>query len=383
VTAMQVPFLDLSRQYRRMRQEIHRAVERTLESGRYVLGEELSAFEREFAAYCGTREAVGVGSGTEALHLALRACGVQAGDAVITPPNTAVPTVCGIVSANARPVFVDIDPGTFTLGPEKLRAYLKAQRPPFRTKAVVAVHLYGHPADMRPVLEVSRQYGLKVIEDAAQAHGAEYAGRRAGCLGDAGCFSFYPTKNLGAYGDAGMVVTDDAEVAERVRMLRNYGEEAKYQNRMEGVNSRLDEIHAAVLRAKLKHLEEWVTARRRLARLYGKLLAQAPVALPAEMPSVRHSYHLYVVRSTQRDGLQKHLRDNGIGTSIHYPMPVHFQKAYRHLGYTEGDFPQAERACREVLSLPLYPELTEEEVQYVASAVGSFPMEGQEGRCHA
>ncbi len=383
MTAMQVPFLDLSRQYRRIREEIHRAVERTLESGRYILGEELAAFEREFAAYCGAREAVGVGSGTEALHLALRACGVQAGDAVITAPNTAVPTVCGIVSANAQPVFVDIDPDSFTLEPEKLRAYLKAQPPPFRAKAVVAVHLYGHPADMGPVLEVSREYGLKVIEDAAQAHGAEYAGRKAGCLGDAGCFSFYPTKNLGAYGDAGMVVTDDAGVAERVRMLRNYGEEAKYQNCIEGVNSRLDEIHAAILRAKLKHLAEWVAARRRLAQLYGELLAQAPVALPAEAPPARHSYHLYVLRSVRRDGLQKHLRDNGIGTSIHYPMPVHFQKAYRHLGYKEGDLPQAERACREVLSLPLYPELTEEEVRYVASAVGSFPAEVQERQSHS
>ena len=228
---------------------------------------------------------------------------------------------------------------------------------------------------MHPILKVAREYGLKVIEDAAQAHGAEYAGRRAGCLGDAGCFSFYPTKNLGAYGDAGMVVTDDPAVAERVRRLRNYGEEAKYQNSLEGFNSRLDEIQAAILRAKLKHLEEWVAARRRLAQLYGELLAQAPVALPAETPPARHSYHLYVIRSVRRDGLQKHLRDTGIGTSTHYPMPVHFQKAYRHLGYTEGDFPQAERACQEILSLPLYPEMTEDEVRYVASAVGSFPSE--------
>ncbi len=371
--AMQVPFLDLTRQYRQIRDEIHLAVARTLASGWYVLGDEVAGFEREFAASCGVREGVGVASGTDALHLALRACGVRAGDAVITAPNTAVPTVCAIVAANARPVFVDIDPDTFTLDPEKLRAYLKAQRPPFRTRAVIAVHLYGLPADMRPILEVSREYGLKVIEDAAQAHGAEYAGRKAGCLGDAGCFSFYPTKNLGAYGDAGMVVTDDGEVAERVRMLRNYGEEAKYQNCIEGFNSRLDEIHAAILRAKLKHLEEWVATRRQQARLYDEILAQAPVAPPAERPPARHSYHLYVVRSARRDALQKHLQDSGIGTSIHYPMPVHFQKAYRHLGYTAGDFPQAERACQEVLSLPLYPELTEEEMRYVASAVSSFP----------
>jgi len=369
---MQVPFLDLARQYRQLREEIHCAVERTLASGWYILGDELTRFEQEFAAYCGAREAVGVGSGTEALHLALRACGVQAGDAVITAPNTAVPTVCAIVAANARPIFVDIDPRTFTLATEKLRAYLRGQRPPFWVKAVIPVHLYGHPADMRPIMEVAREYGLKVIEDAAQAHGAEYAGRRAGCLGDAGCFSFYPTKNLGAYGDAGVVVTDDAEVADRIRMLRNYGEAAKYQNCVEGVNSRLDEIHAAILLAKLKHLAEWVATRRRLAQLYEELLAQAPVTLPTEMSPGRHSYHLYVVRSTRRDNLQQHLRDNGIGTSIHYPMPVHFQKAYRHLGYVKGDFPQAERACQEVLSLPLYPELTEEEVGYVASVIRTF-----------
>ena len=218
---------------------------------------------------------------------------------------------------------------------------------------------------MRPILKVAREYGLKVIEDAAQAHGAEYAGRRAGCLGD-----------------AGMVVTDDPAVAERVRRLRNYGEETKCQNSLEGVNSRLDELQAAILRAKLKHLEEWVAARRRLAQLYREILTLAPVTLPAETPLARHSYHLYVIRSARRDGLQKHLRDNGIGTSIHYPMPVHFQKAYRRLGYTEGDFPQAERACQEILSLPLYPELTEEEVRYVASAVGSFSSEVQERHIH-
>ena len=308
------------------------------------------------------------------------ACGVQAGDTVVTTPNTAVPTVCDIVAANAQPVLVDIDPVTFTLAPEKFLAYLQAERPPFRTKAVIVVHLYGHPADMRPILKVPREYGLKVIEDAAQAHGAEYAGRRVGCLGDAGCFSFYPTKNLGAYGDAGMVVTDDPAVAERVRRLRNYGEETKYQNSPEGVDSRLDELQAAILRAKLAHLKDWVSARRRLARVYGELLAQAPVALPAETPSARHCYHLYVIRSGRRDGLQKHLRDTGIGTSIHYPMPVHFQKTYRRLGYTEGDFPQAERACQEILSLPLSPKLTEDEVRYVAAAVGSFPPEGAEPR---
>jgi dTDP-4-amino-4,6-dideoxygalactose transaminase len=369
---MRVPFLDLSLQYQRIRPGIDRAVLRTLSRGWYILGEELAALEREFAAYCGARHAVGVGSGTEALHLALRACGIRAGDAVITAPNTAVPTVCGIVSANARPVFVDIDPGTYNLDPEKLRTHLKSQRTPNQARAVIPVHLYGHPADMGPILEVAREYGLKVIEDAAQAHGAEYEGRKAGTLGEAGCFSFYPTKNLGAYGDAGMVVTDNEEVARGVRMLRNYGEEAKYQNSVEGFNSRLDELQAAVLRVKLPHLEEWVAARRRLARLYGELLAPTPLALPAEMPSARHCYHLYVVRSPSRDRLRQYLQANGIGTSVHYPLPIHFQKAYRHLGYAPGTFPEAEGATQEILSLPLYPELTEEAVRYVCSVLGSF-----------
>jgi dTDP-4-amino-4,6-dideoxygalactose transaminase len=369
---MQVPFFDLSEQYRLLREEIDQAVGRTLQSGWYILGAEGEAFEREFAAYCGVRHAVGVSSGTEAIHLALRACGVRPGDTVVTVPNTAVPTVCAIASANARPAFVDIDPTTFNLDPERLRAFLRAQRPPTRVKAVLPVHLYGHPADMKPILEIAGEYGVVVIEDCAQAHGTEYAGRKVGGLGAAGCFSFYPTKNLGAYGDAGMVVTDRDDVAEQVRMLRNYGEEAKYRNRIQGFNSRLDEIQAAILRAKLKHLPDWVAARRARASLYRQLLAQARVTPPGEAPLARHAYHLYVVRSPSRDRLQQYLKDKGVGTSIHYPMPVHCQQAYRDLGYAEGSFPEAERACREILSLPLYPELTEEAVRYVSSVIGGF-----------
>jgi dTDP-4-amino-4,6-dideoxygalactose transaminase len=367
-----IPFFDLSRQYRHIQAEIDQAVARTLANGWYILGEELAAFERDFAAYCGIRYAVGVGSGTEALHLALRAAGVRSGDLVITVPNTAVPTVCAIVAANARPVFVDIDPRTYNLDPEKLRAYLKAQRSPYLAKAVIPVHLYGQPADLQPILDLANEYGLTVIEDAAQAHGAEYQGRKAGSFGLAGCFSFYPTKNLGAYGDAGMVVTNDGAVAERVRMLRNYGEEAKYRNRTQGFNSRLDELQAAILRVKLKHLDEWVDARRRLAVLYNDLLAETPLVVPAEMAAARHSYHLYVVRSQRRDELQQYLQGNGIGTSIHYPLPIHFQNAYQHLDYATGDFPEAERASREILSLPLYPELAEEDVRQVASVLASF-----------
>jgi dTDP-4-amino-4,6-dideoxygalactose transaminase len=372
VTATRVPFLDLKRHYRRYREEIDRAVFRVLEGGRYILGEELAAFEREFADACGVRHAVGVGSGTDALHLALRACGVGPGDAVITVPHTAIPTVCAIVAAGAKPVFIDIDPRTYTLDPERLRVHLQAQPASSRAKAIIPVHLYGHPADLGPILQLAGEHGLKVIEDAAQAHGSAYAGRKVGSLGDAGCFSFYPTKNLGAYGDAGMVVTDSDEVARRVRMLRNYGEDAKDRNRLRGFNSRLDELQAAILRAKLKHLEAWVAARRGLARLYGEWLAQTPLVLPTEVPPAKHSYHLYVVRSADRDRLRRHLRENGVSTGIHYPMPVHHQEAYRDLGYSTGDFPHAEEAAREVLSLPLYPELAEEEVRYVCSVIGGI-----------
>ena len=369
---MDVPFLDLARQYRKIGSEVGTAVAGTLASGFYVLGSRVEAFEREFAAYCGAQHAVGVGSGTDALHLALRACGVRPDDRVITAPNTAVPTICAIVQAGALPVFVDIEPGTLNIDPEKLAAYLAAQPTSFRVRAIVPVHLYGHPAAMREILAIAAAYDVRVIEDAAQAHGAEYDGRRIGSMTDASCWSFYPTKNLGAYGDAGMVVTNDPQIAERVRMLRNYGEEAKYENRVEGVNSRLDEIQAAALRVKLRHLDDWVATRRRLAARYDALLVEAPVVLPVEMKPARHCYHLYVIRSPRRDALRQHLQRRGIGTSVHYPRPVHRQAAYRHLEYAEGDLPCAEWACRQVLSLPLYPELTDDELEHVAAAVREF-----------
>jgi dTDP-4-amino-4,6-dideoxygalactose transaminase len=369
---MEVPFLDLARQHRRLRAEVGAAIAGALDSGWYILGNELTAFEREFASYCGAPHAVGVGSGTDALHLALRACGVRAGDHVITAPNIAAPTICAIVAAGALPVFVDVDPRTFTLDPEKLRVYLAKQPPPYLARAVIPVHLYGHPADMQEIMSICAEYNLRVIEDAAQAHGAEYAGRRIGCHADASSWSFYPTKNLGAYGDAGMVTTADAHVADRLRMLRNYGEEAKYVNRVQGVNSRLDEIQAAALRVKLRHLDDWVATRRHLAALYDELLAEAPVTLLSEVGPARHCYHLYVILSTRRDALQRYLGERGVGTSVHYPVPAHRQPAYRYLEYTEGDFPCAEWACRQVLSLPLYPELSEEELRHVASAIREF-----------
>jgi dTDP-4-amino-4,6-dideoxygalactose transaminase len=366
---MQVPFLDLSDQYLRIRGEIEQCVLRTLASGSYILGEEVAAFEREFAAYCGARHAVGVGSGTEAIHLALRAAGVGPGDEVITAPNTAAPTVCAIVAAGARPIFVDVEPRNLTLDPERLEDCLRAQPPSSRLKAIVPVHLYGHPADMAAVRGLAAEYGLKVLEDAAQAHGAEFDGQRVGSLGDAGCFSFYPTKNLGCYGDGGMVVTNDAEIAESVRMLRNYGEEAKFQNRIWGTNSRLDEIQAAILRVKLPHLDQWNSVRRDRARLYGELLGGSRFRLPVEVSPARHSFHLYVIRSHDRDALKRELSELGIGTAVHYPKPIHFQDAYRGLAYAAGDFPVAERAAREILSLPLFPELAEDQVRFVCSAL--------------
>ena len=368
---MLIPFLDLSAQYRRIEGQIEQTVLKTLASGSYILGEELAAFEREFATYCGARHAIGVGSGTEAIHLALSAVGVGPGDAVITAANTAVPTVCAIVAAGARPVFVDVEPRTLTLDPERLEDCLRTQPASSRIKAIVPVHLYGHPADMAAVRGIAADYGLKVVEDAAQAHGAEFDGQKVGSLGDAGCFSFYPTKNLGGYGDGGMVVTDDTEIAEGVRMLRNYGEEAKFQNRVWGTNSRLDELQAAVLRVKLGHLDAWNAERRDRARLYGELLEGTDLVLPAEVLPARHCFHLYVVRSPDRDKLRLELAEFGVGTAIHYPMPVHFQEAYRGLGYVAGDFPEAERAASEILSLPLYPELPEEHVRVVCSTLTS------------
>ena len=365
---MNTPFLELATQFRALEPEIEQAVARVLASGWYILGRELAAFETQFAAYLHAGHAVGVGSGTDAIHLALRACGVQPGDDVITVPHTAAPTVCAIIQAQARPVFVDIDADTYTMVPERLEAYL-AGRSPGKAKAIVPVHLYGNPADMDALGAIARAHGLCVVEDAAQAHGAAYHGRHVGRLGDAGCFSFYPTKNLGAYGDAGMVVTDDAGIADRLRMLRNYGERAKFCNVSYGVNSRLDELQAAVLAAKLPHLDEWNAIRRSHARLYADRLADTPLVLPQERPDTRHAFHLYVVRTPERDALEAHLKDRGVATAVHYPTPLHLQEAYRALGYAAGDFPVAEKVTQEILSLPLYPEMTEDAIEHVCSAI--------------
>lgn len=353
--------------YRAHQVEIDAAIRRVLDSGWYILGQEVQAFEAEFADYCGAEHAVGVGSGTDALHIALRACGVGAGDEVVTVSHTAVATVAAIELTGATPVLVDIDPERYTLDV----AHLEDAVTP-RTRAVIPVHLYGCPADMTPILDIARHHGLRVIEDCAQAHGARYRGRRVGTLGDLSAFSFYPTKNLGAIGDGGAVVTNDPALAKRARLLREYGWQTRYVSHIQGLNSRLDEMQAAVLRVRLRHLDAENEARRRLARQYSDRLSAHDLIVPVEPRGVSHVYHLYVIRHPERDALRAHLQERGIGTGIHYPVPVHLQPAYAHLGCGAGDLPTTEKVAREVLSLPLYPELRAEEIETVSAAIEGF-----------
>jgi dTDP-4-amino-4,6-dideoxygalactose transaminase len=354
-------------QYQAHRAEIDAAVRRVLESGWYVLGEEVTAFERELAAYLGVAHAVGVGSGTEALTLALRALGVGAGDEVITVSHTAVATVAAVEAAGASAVLVDVESGLYTIDPAALRRALTP-----RTKAVVAVHLYGQPADLDTLGALAREHGLFLVEDCAQAIGTGYRGKRAGSVGHVGCFSFYPTKNLGAIGDGGAIATGDAALADRVRLLRQYGWAERYLSSIPGYNSRLDELQAAILRVKLRHLDVDNDRRRALAARYDELLRGSSVRTPRVRAGAEHSYHLYVVESERRDALQAHLRERGVHTMIHYPVPVHAQAAYLGRLAAPGSLPVSERAAREVLSLPMYPELGEEAVGRVAEAVRSF-----------
>ncbi|MBC7227095.1 MAG: DegT/DnrJ/EryC1/StrS family aminotransferase [Thermoflexales bacterium] len=362
-----IPPFDLTRQYAGLKEEIDAAIARVLARGRFILGEEVAAFEEEFAAACGVAHAVGVASGTDALYLALRACGIGPGDKVITVSHTAVATVAAVELAGARPVLVDVDPRRYTMDPAKVEERITP-----RTRAVLPVHLYGCPADLAPLLEIARRHGLFLIEDCAQAHGARYRGRPVGSWGDVAAFSFYPTKNLGAFGDGGAVVTNDPALAERVRLLREYGWAQRYVSHIRGTNSRLDELQAAVLRVKLRHLESWNERRRQIAALYAEYLTELAgqgLVLPGEPEDSWHVYHLYVVRHPRRDALQAFLRERGIGTLVHYPVPVHLQPAYADLGYPAGSLPVSETLAREVLSLPMYPELTDEEVRQVAEAV--------------
>ena len=359
-----IPFVDLQAQYRSIKTEVDQAVLRVLDSAQFVLGPAVQSFEHEFAKYCQTSEAVGVNSGTSALHLSLLAAGVGPNDEVITVPFTFVATVAAIEYAGAKPVFVDVEPDYWTMDPNALDAAVTP-----RTKAVMPVHLYGQPADMDPILAFARRHGLVVIEDACQAHGAEYKGRRCGSIGDLGCFSFYPGKNLGAYGESGAVVTNDATLARKIRLLRAWGEETRYEHQLRGFNYRMDGIQGAILGVKLRHLDAWIDARRRHAREYDTQLADAGVRLPVEREHARHVFHLYVVRLRDRDRWRARLSEAGVQTGVHYPIPVHLQPAYRDLGYARGDFPVAERAGEEVLSLPIYPELTREQITTVADVL--------------
>lgn len=359
-----IPFVDLKAQYASIRTEVNAAIQGVLDSCQFTLGAEVAKFEEEFAAYSGASIGVGVNTGTSALHLALLAADIGPGDEVITVPFTFVATVAAICYTGARPVFVDIDPVTFTMDPSQIEAAITP-----RTKAILPVHLYGQCADMDPILEVARRRGLKVIEDAAQAHGAEYKGRRAGSMGDMACFSFYPGKNLGAYGEGGMVVTNEPKYARTIRMLRDWGAEKKYEHVLKGYNFRLEGIQGAVLRVKLRYLERWTEARRAAAGRYDVLLSGTGVPTPIAMPYNRHVYHIYAIRTSARQSWQDALAAAGVQTGIHYPTPVHLLPAHSDLGYKPGQFPHAEKAAQEVLSLPMFPELTEEQIVTVCRAV--------------
>jgi dTDP-4-amino-4,6-dideoxygalactose transaminase len=363
-----VPPLDLAVQYAAIGAEIRSAIERVLASQQFILGREGSALEEEIAKLCGVACGIGLASGTDALILALRACGVQPGDEVLLPPFTFVATGSAVSALGAKPVFADIRPDTYNLDPSELE-----RRVTPRTRAIIVVHLYGLAADMDPILAFAKRRSLPVIEDNAQAIGASYKGRRTGSFGDAACVSFYPTKNLGAYGDAGMVVTNSAELAARIRTLRNHGQSEKYRSNEPGWNSRLDEIQAAILRVKLRHLFDWQRARQSHAAEYNRLLSQIPGVMPPPAPEgYEHVYHQYTIRIERRDALQKFLSERKIGSTIYYPYPLHLQPLYSSLGHKAGDFPHSERAAQEVLSLPMYPELRKEQIARVVENISVF-----------
>ena len=365
---MNLPLVDLKRQYESIKDEIESTVSEVMQGAQFILGENVELFENEFARYCEVKYAVGVASGTDALTLSLNALEIGDGAEVITVPNTFIATVDAISRSGAKPVFVDIDPETYNIDVCEIEEKITD-----KTKAIIPVHLYGQSADMEPIVKLARKYEFKVIEDACQAHGAEYNGRKTGSLGDTGCFSFYPAKNLGAYGDGGMIVTNDREIAGKIAMLRNYGQSRKYYHDFVGYNSRLDEIQAAILRVKLKYLDSWNDSRHHSARLYSELLKEVPqVTTPTEAEGHSHVYHLYVIRCRDRDELQSYLNSKGIATGIHYPIPIHRQQAYRQLGYSKGSFPITEEYATEILSLPMFPEMKAEEIEYVCQSIREF-----------
>jgi dTDP-4-amino-4,6-dideoxygalactose transaminase len=364
---LNIPLVDLKSQLDSIRDEVNEAINSVVENTAFILGKEVELFENEFAQYIGTDYCVGVGSGTEALHLALRALGIGNGDEVITAPNSYIATALAISYVGAKPIFVDIDPQTNNIDPDKIEEIINPN-----TKAIIPVHLYGHPAEMEPIAEISRKHNLKIIEDAAQAHGAEYKGRKVGTFGDISCFSFYPGKNLGAYGDGGAIVTNNEEYAIKVRTLRNYGESKKYYHEEIGYNCRLDAVQAAILRVKLKYLDKWNQNRLDNSKNYNKYLKDLPIKTPVDKEYVKNVYHLYVIHVKNRDKVLEFLRSKGVFASIHYPIPIHLQNAYEDLGYKKGDFPITEKYAQEIISLPMFPELKEDQIQYITETLESY-----------
>jgi len=362
-----IPFVDLKAQYDSIKEEIDEVIQSVLNNTSFIMGEELKKFEDEFASFCNTKFAIGVANGSDALILALRACGIGKGDEVITVPHTFIATAEAISNVGGKVVFVDINPKTYTIDVSKTEEKITE-----KTKAIIPVHLYGQPADMDPIMELAKKYNLKVIEDAAQAHGAEYKGKKVGSIGDVGCFSFYPGKNLGAYGDAGMVVTNNEEIAEKIKLLRNHGRiTKKYEHEIEGYSSRLDNLQAAILKIKLKYLNQWNDMRRSNAKKYSELLSNiSSIIIPYEADYAKHVYHLYVIRTEKgRDKLREELKYNGVATGIHYPIPLHLQPAYKYLGYKRGDFPITEECSQKILSLPMFAELNYEQIEKIVGVI--------------
>ena len=378
--SLKVPFLDLALQYHSIQEELETAALRTLRSGRYIMGDEVVEFERKFAEYTGSRYAIGVASGTDAIQLALRALGIGPGDDVLTVANVSAPTVCAILATGARPVLIDIDPKTFNMDPNRLADYLNKSSDRNQIKAIVPVHLYGRSADMKSIMEIANQFEIKVVEDASQAHGATTGESKAGTIGEIGCFSLYPTKNLGACGDAGVIVTNDPLVAEKLQMLRNYGERSRYDNSLIGFNSRLDEIQASLLNVKLKHLTRWTERRRQIACKYNQSLGKLGINAPGDSMEnlAGHVYHLYVIQVANREQFQSDLMQLGVGTAVHYPKPIHHQLAFQGVCVTDGALGVTEQACRTVVSLPLYPEMTDEAVEMVCDSISQLV---RSGRC--
>lgn len=366
---MKVDFFTLTRQYEGIKDEIKKAMEKVIESGQFIFGEDARLFEEEFSKYCGVKYGIGVNSGTAALFLACCACGIKEGDEVIVMPYTFIATALAVSMTGAKPVFVDIEEKTYNIDVSKIEKAITR-----KTKAILPVHLYGHAVDMDPLLDIAKRHNLKIIEDCAQAHGALYKNKKVGGFGDAACFSFYPTKNLGAFGDAGMVVTNSEEIRGNMLYLRDYGRKGRYEHIAKGYNSRLDTLQASVLRVKLRHLDKWNENRRKAGNYYTELFKKSglDISLPFEEGYAKHIYHLYVIRVKQRKALMDRLANKGIRTLIHYPIPIHLQKAYKELGYKKGDFPVSEKCCEGVLSLPMYPELSGEEIEYVVDSISEI-----------